>query len=49
LGSFANLQLIKDAIELENVDLIDFLQGDVNWKASWRLGTRPLFKFTKDA
>jgi len=49
LGSFANLQLIKDAIELENVDLIDFLQGDVNWKASWRLGTRPLFKFAKDA
>jgi len=29
--------------------LIDFLQGDVNWKSSWRLGTRPLFKFTKDA
>ncbi len=49
LGTFANLQLIKDAIELENIDLIDFLQGNVNWKASWQLGTRPLFKFTKDA
>jgi len=49
LGSFANLQLIKDAIGLENIDLIDFLQGDVNWKASWKLGTRPLFKFAKDA
>ena len=49
LGSFANLQLIKDAIELENIDWIDFLQGDVNWKASWKLGTRPLFKFSKDA
>lgn len=49
LGSFANLQLIKDAIELENIELIDFLQGDVNWKASWKLGTRPLFKFAKDA
>jgi hypothetical protein len=49
LGTFANLQLIKDAIGLENVDLIDFLQGDVNWKASWQLGIRPLFKFTKDA
>ncbi len=48
LGTFANLQLIKDAIELENIDLIDFLQGDVNWKASWQLGKRPLFKFTKD-
>ncbi len=49
LGSFANLQLIKDAIEFENIELIDFLQGDVNWKASWKLGTRPLFKFAKDA
>jgi hypothetical protein len=48
LGGFANLQLIKDAIEMKNVDLIDFLQGDVNWKNSWRLEKRPLFKFSKE-
>jgi len=48
LGSFANLQLIKDAIELESVDLIDFLQGDVNWKNSWGLEKKPLFKFSKE-
>ncbi|MBM3205566.1 GNAT family N-acetyltransferase [Candidatus Shapirobacteria bacterium] len=48
LGTFANLLLIKDAIELPQVDNIDFLQGDLNWKKSWQLTPRPLFKFVKD-
>lgn len=49
LGTFANLQLIKDAIGLGDVDYVDFLQGDLNWKASWLITPRPLFKFAKDA
>lgn len=48
LGTFANLKLIEDAISL-GVEKIDFLQGDLNWKASWRLTPIPLFKFAKDA
>ncbi len=47
LGTFANLQLIHDAISL-GVEKIDFLQGDLNWKASWRLTPVPLLKFAKD-
>lgn len=49
LGTFANLMLIKDAISLGDIDYVDFLQGDLNWKASWRIAPRPLFKFAKDA
>jgi len=48
LGTFANLQLIKDAIQL-GTKRIDFLQGDCNWKASWKMTTLPLFKYCKDA
>ena len=47
LGAFANLKLIEDAISL-GVEKIDFLQGDLNWKASWRLTPVPLLKFAKD-
>ena len=47
LGTFANLQLIHDAISL-GVEKIDFLQGDLNWKASWRLTPVPLLKFAKN-
>ena len=47
LGAFANLQLISDAISL-GTNKIDFLQGDLNWKASWKLTPVPLFKFAKD-
>jgi len=47
LGTFANLQLIKDAIRL-GAKRIDFLQGDCNWKISWKLIPVPLLKFAKD-
>jgi hypothetical protein len=47
LGTFANLQLINDAISL-GMKKIDFLQGDLNWKASWRLTPSPLLKFVKE-
>lgn len=47
LGTFANLQLIEDAIQI-GAKRIDFLQGDCNWKASWKLETLPLFKYSKD-
>lgn len=49
LGTFANLQLIKDAISLGNIENVDFLQGDLNWKSSWKSLPKPLFKFEKEA
>ncbi|MCX6725901.1 MAG: GNAT family N-acetyltransferase [Candidatus Shapirobacteria bacterium] len=48
LGSFANLQLIKDAISLGDMKAVDFLQGDLNWKSSWKSLPKPLYKFEKE-
>ncbi|MCR4263947.1 MAG: GNAT family N-acetyltransferase [Candidatus Roizmanbacteria bacterium] len=46
LGVFSNYKLIEEMMK-RNLQKIDFLQGDYNWKSSWQLESYMSYEFRK--